>query len=133
MVEKEEDPYGYTYRATNIVNDKYYFGQTTTSRWNESKIPIEERWKEEVREAYSRAARGENLRYIENAIIKYGPENFELRQEDKAYNQKELDRKETEHIRDYDSMNPDKGYNMTEGGEGGRMSEMAKEKMSKSG
>ena len=51
MVEKEEDPYGYTYRATNVVNDKYYFGQTTTSRWNKGKIPIDERWKEEVRDS----------------------------------------------------------------------------------
>jgi len=133
MVEREKNPYGYIYRATNLVNGKVYNGQTTASRWNEGKNPIEERWKEEVGEAYRKEARGENLRYIENAITKYGPENFELTQQDIAYSQEELDRKETEHIRDSDSMNPDKGYNLKEGGLGGRLSEVAKEKVSRSG
>ncbi|TET03763.1 MAG: GIY-YIG nuclease family protein, partial [Promethearchaeota archaeon] len=130
MVEREKDPYGYIYRATNVVNGKVYIGQTVASRWNEGKIPIEERWKEEVGEAYRKEARGENLRYVENAIVKYGPENFDLTQQDIAYNQEELDRKETEHIRDYDSMNPDEGYNLKEGGLGGRLSEQAKENLS---
>ncbi len=133
MVEKEKTPYGYIYRATNVVNDKVYLGQTTTDRWDKGKIPIEERWKEEVGEAYRKQARGENLRYVENAITKYGPENFELVQQDIAYSQEDLDQKETKHIRDYDSMNPDKGYNLKEGGLGGRLSEVAKEKVSRSG
>jgi len=133
MVEREKPPYGYIYRATNVVNDKVYLGQTTTDAWREGKIPIEERWKNEVREAFNRKARGENLRYIENAIIKYGSDNFELTQVDVAKNLEELNEKEKKYIKEYDSMNPDKGYNMMEGGEGGRMSEMAKEKMSKSG
>jgi hypothetical protein len=133
MVERKKVPYGYIYRATNVVNGKVYIGQTVASRWEEGKIPIKERWKEEVREAYSRKARGEDLRYIENAIIKYGSDNFKLTQEDVANNLEELNEKEKKYIKEYDSMNPDKGYNMMEGGEGGRMSEMAKEKMSKSG
>jgi len=133
MVEKEKVPSGYIYRATNLVNDKVYLGKTETRTWREGKIPIEERWNREVKEAYYRKARGENLRYIENAIIKYGAENFVLSQEDVAYNLKELNQKEREYIKKYDSTNPDKGYNMMEGGEGGRMNEMAKEKMSRSG
>jgi len=131
MVEKEKTPYGYIYRATNVVNDKVYLGQTTTDRWDKGNIPIEERWKEEVGEAYRKQARGENLRYVENAITKYGPENFELVQQDIAYSQEDLDQKETKHIRDYDSMNPDRGYNLKEGGMGGRLSEQAKENLSK--
>jgi len=131
MVEKEKKPYGYIYRATNVVNYKVYVGQTTTSRWKEGQNPIKERWKEEVGEAYRKQARGENLRYVENAITKYGPENFELTQQDIAYSQEDLDQKETKHIRDYDSMNPDKGYNLKEGGMGGRLSEQAKENLSK--
>ena len=51
MVEREKSPYGYIYRATNLVNGKVYNGQTTASRWNEGKNPIEERWKKEVGEA----------------------------------------------------------------------------------
>lgn len=130
MVDREKDPYGYIYRATNVVNGKVYIGQTVASRWNEDKIPIEERWKEEVGEAYRKEARGDNLRYVENAIVKYGPDNFDLTQQDIAHNQEELDRKETEHIRDYDSMNPDEGYNLKEGGLGGRLSDQAKENLS---
>ena len=131
MVEREKPPYGYIYRATNVVNDKVYTGQTRTDRWKEGQIPIEERWKEEVGDAYRRQSRGKELRYIENAIIKYGPDNFILIQEDIAQNQGELDAKETFWIDKHDSMNPDKGYNLKEGGRGGRLSEQAKEKLSR--
>jgi len=130
MVEREKDHYGYIYRATNLVNGKIYIGQTTAGRWKDTQNPIKERWKEEVGEAYRKAARGENLRYVENAITKYGPENFELTQQDIAYSQEELDKKETDHIRDNDTMNPDKGYNLKEGGLGGRLSDQAKENLS---
>jgi len=102
MLEREKTPYGYIYRATNVINDKVYIGQTTTDAWKEGKIPIEERWKKEVKEAYDRKARGENLRYVENAIIKYGTENFELIQQDIAYSQEELDEKEKRYIKEYD-------------------------------
>ena len=130
MGKKEKKPYGYIYRSTNSSNEKNYLGQTGTKRWEEDKIPIDKRWNEEVSEANRRNNRGAGLRYIEKAIIKYGPENFDLREENKAYNQKELDEKETDYIKDYDSMNPYKGYNMTEGGQGGRHSPEVKEKLS---
>ena len=133
MVKSEKTPFGEIYRATNIKNGKVYMGQTIASRWGEDKNPIEERWKEEVRDAYAKQRRGEDRRYIENAIIKHGVENFNLKKEDIAYSQEELDKKETEYIKKYDSMNPDKGYNLKEGGRGGRLSEVAKEKLSKIG
>ena len=130
MVKKEINPYGYIYRATNRLNGKNYVGQTVTSRWGNDEIPIEARWKEEIRESYSRNRRGEELRNIEKAIVKYGPENFVLREQDRAYSQEDLDAKETYWIKDYDSMNPDKGYNMTEGGLGGRPSDEVRENIS---
>lgn len=133
MVNEEKKPYGYIYRATNSNNDKNYLGQTVTDRWDVNQVPIEERWKEELGEAYSKERRGEECRYIENAIIKHGPENFNLREQDTAFNQEELDAKETYWIKYYDSMNPDKGYNMKEGGRGGRLNDAAKEKLSKIG
>ena len=131
--EASVDDASYTGTFWVDANDKVYIGKTETGSWKDGKIPIEERWKREVKEAYNRKAREENLRYIENAIIKYGSENFKLTQEDVASNLEELNEKEKKCIKENDSMNPDKGYNMMEGGEGGRMSEMAKEKMSISG
>ena len=79
MKKDKKKPHGHTYRANNMVNDKNYIGQTVDSRWPEGKNPIEERWKEEVGEAYRKGARGENLRYIENAIIKYGMKIYKKR------------------------------------------------------
>ncbi len=133
MDKSEKAPFGYIYRATNIQNEKNYIGQTVASRWGEDKSPIEDRWKEEVQEAYGKQRRGEDLRYIERAIVKYGPENFELKEQDIAHSQEDLDNKETDWIKEYDSMNPDKGYNMKEGGRGGLLSEEAKENLSKIG
>ncbi|MFX1258991.1 MAG: hypothetical protein ACFFAN_14125, partial [Promethearchaeota archaeon] len=126
----EERPYGYIYLATNKENGKKYVGQTVSSRWKEHQDCVEERWKEEVGDAYRKQNRGEELRYIENAIIKYGPENFDLKQQDVAYSQKELDEKERKWVNEYDSTNPDKGYNLTEGGRGGTPSKEVIEKLS---
>ena len=130
MVKEEKKPHGYIYRATNEVNGKVYIGQTVTSRWGDDKNPVEERWREEVQEAYRNERRGEDRRYIERAIIKHGPENYNLREQDIAYSQEDLDSKERHWVREYDSMNPDKGYNMTEGGLGGRPNEEVRENIS---
>jgi len=132
MVKNEKIPYGYIYRATNIHNGKNYIGQTVSSQWGKGKIPIEERWKNEVKEAFKRQKRGENLRDIESAVIKHGPENFKLRQQDIANNQEELNRKENYWMREYDTLNPEKGYNVMEAGRGGLLTERVKEKMSRS-
>ncbi|MHA2399010.1 MAG: hypothetical protein ACXADU_08990 [Promethearchaeota archaeon] len=133
MEHEEKKPFGYIYIATNDVNGKVYIGQTGTDRWGEHKVPIEERWKEEVGEAYSKERRGEERRYIENAIIKHGSENFNLREQDIASNQEDLDAKEAYWIKEYDSMKPEKGYNIKDGGRGGRLNDAAKEKLSKIG
>ncbi|GAH33466.1 unnamed protein product, partial [marine sediment metagenome] len=44
-----------------------------------------------------------------------------------------MSEKERYWVKEYDSMNPDKGYNMTEGGEGGRQSPEVIKKMSEAG
>jgi len=59
--------------------------------------------------------------HLNSAINKYGVKEFKLKQIDTACTQKELDEKEIKWINEYDSMNPEKGYNMTEGGKGGRL------------
>ncbi|MFX1499882.1 MAG: GIY-YIG nuclease family protein [Promethearchaeota archaeon] len=131
MDDKKDSPYGYIYRAKNHINRKNYIGKTDTSSWKENQIPIEERWNIEVNKAHGRKRRGEILRHIENAIIKYGEENFGLVELDKAYSKEDLNEKERYWIAEYDSMNPEKGYNMTEGGEGGRPTPEVIKKMTK--
>lgn len=55
---------------------------------------------------------------------------FNLVEQDTAQSQKELDEKETHWIKECDSINPEKGYNLKEGGLGGTLSEVSKEKLS---
>ncbi len=57
MTNEGEKPYGYIYVATNHNNGKNYAGLTKTSRWGDNKIPIEERWKKEIKVAYSKKGR----------------------------------------------------------------------------
>ena len=135
MNKEEKSPYGIIYIATNSNNGKNYVGKT-------KKTP-EERWQEHL----DKAQMLENTResnphikirgtHLNNAIIKYKNDAFTLKQIDVAYNRDELNEKERYYVKEYDSMNPDKGYNMTEGGEGGRpraevierMTEIARER-----
>jgi group I intron endonuclease len=65
-------------------------------------------------------------------MAKYGEENFTLEIIDFADTYEELKEKEKYWIKQYDSVNRDKGYNLTEGGDGtfGRMhSEETKNKI----
>ncbi len=135
MVQKK-NPYGYIYKATNIENGKVYVGQTITERWKPHQVPIKQRWAEEVRKSNAIKRKREANpnktfigRYIHNAIIKYGPDKFKLEQKDVAVNQKELDEKETHWIKECKALYPN-GYNMIEGGRGGRMAPEVKEKLS---
>jgi len=128
---KEKKPYGYVYKATNQVNGKVYIGQTGTSRWRDDQNPVKGRWKEEVQAAYSKYRTAQNMRYVEQAIVKYGGDNFEVKIQDIAKNLEELDQKERDWIAKYDSTNREKGYNLTEGGLGGTFNEVAKGNVSK--
>jgi len=120
MVKSEKAPSGYIYRANNIHNGKNYLGKTGKT--------IEERWSEHLEDGRAlkrvREANPDKKIYgthLDNALAKYGPDAFIVTQEDVAFSEAELNKKERHYVKEYDSMNPDKGYNMTEGGEGGRM------------
>ncbi|KKN84251.1 hypothetical protein LCGC14_0290650 [marine sediment metagenome] len=130
MVKEETKPYGYIYKATNIINGKVYIGKT--------KKAIEKRWNGHLKEARAlkrlrEAFPNEKISgsHFNNALIKYGPEAFILNQKDIADNKSELNEKEKYYIKEYDSMNPDKGYNMTEGGEGGEFRQEVIERMTR--
>lgn len=89
------------YLHKNKINGKVYVGQTTQS--------VEERWKN------GKAYKG--CTYFNNAINKYGWNNFEhiiLEQGD--WDQETLDKKEQYYIDLYWAKNPDYGYNIKDGG-----------------
>lgn len=104
------------YKITNKVNGKVYIGQTKNSlqyRWNQHCSPS-------------------NCRLLHRAIQKYGKKNFTVEQIDVACDQDELNEKEQYWIAFYDSTNPEKGYNLTSGGDQCEMSEETRSKISKS-
>lgn len=110
--------YGFIYLSTNTLNQKVYVGQTTRS--------IEIEWKDLTAQGERLRKKREknplqpiNARHILNAIAKYNDNDWNLRLIDVGYNKSELNEKERYYIMEvYDSMNREKGYNMTEGGEG---------------
>lgn len=97
------DPYGVVYRLTSPTG-KVYIGQTT----NYAKRMA----------TYSYAGcKGQG--YLYQAIVKHGWEDFTQAILAPAYSKVELDQLEVQFIKDYDSTNREKGYNLSRGGYGG--------------
>lgn len=82
------------YKIVNKVNNKIYIGQTHFDKPSYLGSGI----------------------LIKAAIEKYGIENFDKEYIDEATNQKDLDLKEIYWIKEYQSQNPDIGYNIADGG-----------------
>ena len=93
------------YKVTNKVNNKVYIGITNKGAGA--------RFKQHLFDA----EHGSQYRF-HRAIRKYGKENFEVSIIAFCNNADELKENEIKFISEYESMNPDKGYNMTEGGDG---------------
>lgn len=89
------------YKAINLINNKPYIGQTTTS--------IEQRKAEHLRRS-SNGSRG----YFHSAIRKHGKDNFKWEVLMTCPNLYSLNEAEVFFIKYYDSM--DNGYNLTSGG-----------------
>ena len=100
---------GWIYSITNKVNGKMYIGQTTD-------------YDTRKRHHFCKSS---TCLYLKRAIQKYGSDNFEMKVllTFKAINKRVcvdvLTKLEVLYIRKYDTFNPDKGYNLTAGGEGG--------------
>lgn len=88
------------YKITNLVNDKVYIGQSARS--------VQERFHRHIQDAVS----GRLDTHFARAIRKYGPENFMVEVIDDAETQEELNQKEQNWIRHYDSVR--RGYNETD-------------------
>ena len=93
--------YGVIYKLTNIDNFKVYVGQTTRT--------VEERFKEHTRSDYP----------IGRAIRKDGEEKFKKEIIFVCKSQEELNSKEIQAIAELKANDPQFGYNLTAGGEGG--------------
>jgi group I intron endonuclease len=103
---------GYIYKITNKTDGKIYIGQTTQ--------PLIMRWK------HHRSMRG-NCRYLKSAFKKYGIDNFDFEMICNCSDE-ELDKFEIQYMEEFNSMVPN-GYNLREGGNGGRHHEETKKKI----
>jgi group I intron endonuclease len=99
----------------NKINNKKYIGITS--------LKPEKRWKN--------GKHYEDNKHFSNSILKYGWENFNhtivqsnLKKEEALLLEKKI-------IKDFDLINPEKGYNKTTGGEHFSVSKETKEKLSK--
>jgi len=125
--------YGKIYSATNNLNGKIYIGKVEMPK------TIRDRWEEHLRDG-KKLKRKRNKdsdkkiysTHLNNAIAKYCSTVWIVKQIGIAINENELNEKERFWIKKYDSMNPNIGYNMTEGGESGKKRPEVRNRISKS-
>lgn len=97
---------GYIYKVTNLVNGKVYIGQHSKSDGTLTELD-ESYWASGVK--------------IKNAFNKYGYENFNREVLCWCNTEEELNQKEIFFIKEYESLDASKGYNIAEGGKAGNM------------
>ena len=95
----------FVYRATNLINGKFYIGASTTT--------LKQRKSEHIRHAHNT-----NTDFAKD-IIRYGDKNFKWEILKGAETEKELYELERYYISRYDAFKSEKGYNMTDGGKKG--------------
>lgn len=112
------------YKATNIVNQKIYIGQTTKALYCRSQQHISE------------SNRNISNSYFHKSIKKYGSNSFTWEVLCECDSKDELDEMEFHYIKQYHSYISEWGYNMTFGGASGMYGLIhtpeTKQKMSKS-
>ena len=99
---------GVIYKITNLINNKIYIGQT----WKTEP----QRWQEHVWRAFNDPSN--DSIYLCNAIKKYGKENFKREIIDESNSVEELNNKEINYIKQYNTTDPNIGYNICIGGSG---------------
>ena len=98
---------GYIYKIVNLVNNKIYIGKTINS--------VEHRLKEHIRTSKRKRT---YTSYLYNAMNAYGEENFDIEVIEECQ-LSIIDERERFWIKKLNSQNPNIGYNIQEGGEGG--------------
>lgn len=96
------------YTAKNLINDKIYVGKTHFS--------LDDRKRKHLNESRKNKSK---YTVFQKAIRKYGFENFSWEIICKCKNIEELNRAEIFYIKKLKTHISQRGYNMTEGGEGG--------------
>lgn len=104
---------GFIYKITNNINGKFYIGKTTRTI----------NWRFSTHKSSSISPKD----YFHRALKKYGVENFSIICIKEVMEDDNIDDLERHYIK---WLNPE--YNLKEGGEGGRHSDISKERMSKS-
>lgn len=119
---------GVIYLIENIKNNKKYIGQAVNFLSSGRKWGSEGRWKSHIKQATNGSC---ECRLLENAIRKYGVENFVVKDLLECKTE-ELNLNEIKLIEKYNTLYPN-GYNLMTGGGNGRLhSEETKKLMSKS-
>lgn len=98
---------GRIYKITNTLNGKVYVGQTIKT--------VERRFKEHV---FAALKGGNRMTYLQNAMVKYGIENFVIETLEEC-DQEVLNERERYWIAKLCSFEYGKGYNLTSGGSSG--------------
>ena len=105
------------YRVTNIITGKSYVGQTRQT--------LEKRWKQHLTDS----KRKRFNYYFYNAIRKYGPHSWTKEIVEEIFDIELLNERERYWISFFNTMND--GYNMTSGGEQGKIfSDASRQKLS---
>lgn len=100
------------YMIENKVNHKKYIGITTNS----------------FAERYPHGIRSHHNPHLRKAVAKYGQENFVITLLEKNVKDIEtLEQLEMKYIKEYDTCNKEKGYNISLGGKGVRLTKRTKE------
>lgn len=105
------------YKLINTINGKIYIGQT---------------WADNVEDRMGKdGSFYKNSPYLYSAIQKYGSQNFKYEILFQSVNQQEIDEIETYYIGFLRSQDNKVGYNLRDGGYGGKHSDETKDKISK--
>jgi hypothetical protein len=115
ILEDEKKRYCEIYKITNLINNKYYIGKAVSHILNHKKYRpygMEGRFQCHISEAYSN--KKNQCHYLNNAIRKYGSNNFKLELIQNC-SIEDSDKFESEEIIKNNSLFPN-GYNLNTGG-----------------
>jgi hypothetical protein len=130
ILENDKARYCEIYKITNQINQKIYIGQAVSHILNHKKYRpygMEGRFRCHISEAFS--SKKNQCHYLNNAIRKYGPENFTLHLLCNC-KMEDADHIEKEEISKNNSLFP-YGYNLNTGGKASSHTDESKKRVSK--